>query len=441
MVTRNSGTYIPTGYESLQDDITRRQDLADSYQAKALEAPQGQQSYISPLVAIAEVLAANHIRQSAQRKTEVLNQARRDDNNNIFNALQAVNNPQTATGASAGTSMGLPSDYQGQAPQDARRLLATSNNPLAQGYQKSIAEALAEKSKNQNDYGAPMVVIDQATGQHRTIRTNKAGGQQDQQYNLPPTLSDINGIATDLQGMTPGAALPQDLSKPFTQTGMPNLPVQKYEMGKAGAGAARTSNQTFINTGEKSYATQFGGKLADMDITKLDAAVGAPGRYQEAGRVLGLLKTVPITGTLADWRLATTKALSTAGVIDGKQVTNTEDLSSLLAAQTLEAIKSSGLGTGNGFTDKDRQFLQDAKSGSINMNPQTIGYLARLNQRAAEQSQVNAKNVYRRLKSNPSTAAFADQVGEDINAPLSGAPTRQLSPSDQALLDKYGPRK
>lgn len=166
-----------------------------------------------------------------------------------------------------------------------------------------------------------------------------------------------------------------------------------------------------ISVGDKGYAGAMADLMAKQDAGLIDAARGAGGRIRSSQDVKRILKTEkPITGTAADWRLEATKALSTAGIIDGKSVTSTEDLASLLAAQTLDAIKTSGLGSGQGFTDKDRQFLQDARAGRINLNADTLYRLADMNERAARDSIKAGKKVAERLKKTPSLGGFVQDL-------------------------------
>ena len=182
---------------------------------------------------------------------------------------------------------------------------------------------------------------------------------------------------------------------------------QQWKLDNARAGATNVT----VPIGDKGYAGAMADLMAKQDAGLIDAARGAGGRIRSSQDVKRILKTEkPITGTAADWRLEATKALSTAGIIDGKSVTSTEDLASLLAAQTLDAIKTSGLGSGQGFTDKDRQFLQDARAGRINLNADTLYRLADMNERAARDSIKAGKKVAERLKKTPSLGGFVQDL-------------------------------
>ena len=165
-----------------------------------------------------------------------------------------------------------------------------------------------------------------------------------------------------------------------------------------------------VNT-EKTYAGNIAEGLAKNDVAALDAARSAPDRVNTARSIKQVLDSNnAITGTAAETRLALTKALSTAGLIDGTSTTATEDLVSMLNTQTLEAIKTAGMGSGQGFTDKDRQFLQDAKSGRIEINAATLRRMADLNERAGVAAIQYGNKIAARLKGNPTLGT----VGQDL---------------------------
>lgn len=80
---------------------------------------------------------------------------------------------------------------------------------------------------------------------------------------------------------------------------------------------------------------------------------------------------------------------------------NTQSLITGAADQTLNAIATSGLGSGQGFTDKDREFLQDARSFRITMNKENIKRVLDLNEKA----NMYAINRYnQRIKTVPQSA-------------------------------------
>jgi len=153
---------------------------------------------------------------------------------------------------------------------------------------------------------------------------------------------------------------------------------------------------------EKKYGEAFGGKIADRDVALLDTATRAPELASNANRVLSILSQGNVfTGSAADIKLNMARALNLAGAGNDEKIANTEMLVSGLARQTLGAVKSSGLGAGQGFTDKDLQFLQDAEGGRITLNAQTIQRLAELSHTAADKS---AATWNKRVKEIPKSA-------------------------------------
>jgi len=151
-----------------------------------------------------------------------------------------------------------------------------------------------------------------------------------------------------------------------------------------------TSVNLSVST-EGKYGGAFAGKLAESDINLRDAAANAPDAARNANRILEVLSTGNIiAGPGAEWKLKAAKLLNASGLpgFVGKDntelISNTEQLQMGLASQTLDAIKTSGLGTGAGFTNNDRDFLEKAKSGNIDMTPETLRRTAELARRSAE---------------------------------------------------------
>jgi len=156
----------------------------------------------------------------------------------------------------------------------------------------------------------------------------------------------------------------------------------KYEQTRA----AGTSIN--LNTGtEKKYGEEFGKNVATQDSEMLSAARAAPKLAQSAADIMAALNSPGlISGAGADIRLSLAKVLDLAGNTPDERIANTEALISSMGQSTLNSIKSSGLGSGQGFTDKDLVFLQTAAGGKITMSLENIRRLADLQYRAAQQS-------------------------------------------------------
>jgi hypothetical protein len=164
---------------------------------------------------------------------------------------------------------------------------------------------------------------------------------------------------------------------------------------------------------EKKFGEKFAGNIADKDAALLDAAERAPEAANTANRVLGLLSSGQvITGAGANIKLQLAKWLRVAGGNENETIANTEALLSSLADTTLGSIKSSGLGSGQGFTDKDREFLERAKAGQITYDARSLKDLAELAHRAAEAT-TNKWN--KRSKAIPKSAIEGTGIStEDI---------------------------
>jgi hypothetical protein len=208
----------------------------------------------------------------------------------------------------------------------------------------------------------------------------------------------------------------------------------KSQVARAGASV----NNVSVNT-DKSYFGNVAEGLAKNDVALIDAARSAPDRIASAQRVKDILTKNPITGTGAETRLAFNKAFATAGLIDGKTVADTETLASNLASQTLDSIKTSGLGAGQGFTDKDRQFLERAKSGNIEMNSESLRRLADLNEQSARASIKRGNSVIGKLRMSPQAGAMGQQL-EAIEEPAAPAKQTPAPPKPMVGMMRNGYR-
>lgn len=170
---------------------------------------------------------------------------------------------------------------------------------------------------------------------------------------------------------------------------------QKKAIAKAGASNITTST-------EKKYGEQFAGKMADTDIAKMTTAEKAPQLAESANRIIDLVKQGNIfTGPVADIKLNIARALNVAGASNEEKIANTESLIAATGQSTLDAIKSAGLGTGQGFTDKDLNFLRGIAGGTIQLTAQTLTELARLQHQTATRS---AESWNTRVKQLPKSA-------------------------------------
>jgi hypothetical protein len=217
-----------------------------------------------------------------------------------------------------------------------------------------------------------------------------------------PQYMNVDGQVVKIDG---GGATPIfGGQKPSTEVGKLIAERDKYEPGtpnynfysnaiKKATEFAPTAPAAVINVGQKKYTEELAGGLAKQDLDMINIARTAPNIVSRSDRVIELLDKTPITGAGANQLLQLNTALAKAGLIDPSSGATTQSLASELAATTLDNIKSSGLGAGQGFTDKDREFLERAKAGQITMEPQAIRRLAELNKQSATAS-IDKYNKY-----------------------------------------------
>lgn len=178
------------------------------------------------------------------------------------------------------------------------------------------------------------------------------------------------------------------------------------------------------------YTTALSGKLADQDAADLALGEQSLPQIDASFRVRDLLKQNPITGTGATARLALERALATAGFSKGQKASVTENLAAELGKVTLAAIPTSGLGSGQGFTGSDREFLEKAAAGTLELTNANLQYLAELNEKVARANIQRSNRTRSRLRKIPEFAGLGDRFPDIVAPPAYGS---QLPPG--AVLD------
>jgi hypothetical protein len=257
-----------------------------------------------------------------------------------------------------------------QRPSDANIIALTEDlmtNPMFTQAERAPIAALSKEllAMPFAERGAKLAALGASASDLKPTTSNVPQGGQTSVVQTP-----AYGGAPVTQGVFPATPLPA------------NVEAQKRTI--ASAGAPKVS----LSTGsEKKYGEIFASKTAEADIPMLEAARAAPEMATNANRVLDLAKNKKvITGSGAEMRLSLAKMMNMAGATDSEAVTNTEQLISGMAKSTLSAIKGSGLGTGQGFTENDLKFLQQAQAGNQSMELSSIIRLAELQHKAAVKS-------------------------------------------------------
>ena len=173
---------------------------------------------------------------------------------------------------------------------------------------------------------------------------------------------------------------------------------------------------------EKTYGGKLADKLADRDDAKLGAAEKAPQLAESANRIISLVSQGNLfTGPIAGIKLNIARALNVAGASNEEKISNTESLIAATGQSTLDAIKSAGLGTGQGFTDKDLKFLQQIAGGTFELTTQTLTRLATLQHQAAVRSVDSWNTRFTQIPSSATGALGLSTVPKI--PPLAGAST------------------
>lgn len=193
----------------------------------------------------------------------------------------------------------------------------------------------------------------------------------------------------------------------------------EFQLAQKKAGATNVNNTVSMAGPENEYNKTIGKTLADESTALVSAAKTAPMVVDNARMIKSALDKGAITGTGADTRLVIQKAAETMGFTQPGTAATTQQLMSGLGKLTLSGIKTSGLGGGNGFTDKDREFLNSAISGTISDTPENLRRVADLSERVAIATHAKGAKVLDRWKANPSLGAVAQDSQID---PIPTAP-------------------
>ena len=222
--------------------------------------------------------------------------------------------------------------------------------------------------------------------------------------------------------------------------GDPRRAMYQSQINKETTHAPRAVTNVNVST-EKKFGEAFAGKIADADVAKMTTAENAPRLADSANRIIDIVNKGDVfTGPAADIKLNIARALNVAGADNAEKIANTEILIAGSGQSTLDTIKTAGLGTGQGFTDKDLKFLQGIAGGTINLTSQTLTELARLQHLAATRA---AESWNKRVKQIPKSAIEGTGISmEPITVPplSSGkraAPSSPVVPTIGTVQEGY----
>jgi len=196
-------------------------------------------------------------------------------------------------------------------------------------------------------------------------------------------------------------------------------------MKRAGASSQVTNVKLPVIEGE--YGKTFAKNTAEEDIKLLGSARNAPKVVTTANRVMELLAKPDIfVGPAAKVKLNVARALNVLGADETESMRNTEKLIAASGQGTLDAIKDANLGTGQGFTQKDLDFLRTVAGGTVEFTAENLRTMSRLQHRAAE---LSVKKWLARRGNMPESAI----KGTGIDKETYELPTRIGGPTPEAI--------
>jgi hypothetical protein len=234
--------------------------------------------------------------------------------------------------------------------------------------------------------------------------------QYPQVKELLPQLSKvaINEPTTDVQNFQYGQKVPE---------------FGVYQERQANLKTPKTNIYNNMPPAESAYAKEFGSGVAKQDLALKDIAESAPGVISNVERQKQLLKSGKvITGFGANERLALAQfgqAIGANGKNETDLVANTQGLLAGRASATLDAIKTSNLGSAQGFSNTDREFLERAKLGGIKYDAESLRRQLDLEEKVAR---AGAEKWNKRLSEMPKSASV----------PINTSPV-QISPQSNVV--------
>lgn len=386
---------IPPEYLQQQQQLNRQQQMAQLLMQQGQSMPSGQMvsgrfvapSFAQYLAPLAQMYVGKSIGEKAEKEQLALAQKLRGEQTRLgkeyigaMQGKQAVYEPDIPTETYETVKGKMISPATGPNYQQAFEI---ANDPLAPAWAKAQAAELMKPRvfKEGETFNIPSF-----TGGEVKFTQTGGGG-----VNLP---SDVKSAAVRV-GLDPSKA------NTWGQNEL-NLINNRIVADKE---AGRTN--LVVNTG-KAYTGAFGEGIAKEDLGKYSIAEKASAIYQNALNTEQLLNKGAITGLGAEYKLNLARAFNVAGANNNEIIKNTEQLVANRGQIVLDSIKASGLGAGQGFTDKDRQFLEKVKGGTIELNSNTLRELARI-EKSVAQSAIDTWN--KRLPNIPKEAIQGTGIG------------------------------
>lgn len=202
-------------------------------------------------------------------------------------------------------------------------------------------------------------------------------------------------------------------------------PIWMGEDGPKSIGSGGTTINNVANPIVKGVGEQF----ADS-IDKAKTAVGTIRSINAAREQLDAPGGI-MTGLGANAQLDFKKAATLFGA-DPAQVTNTESFRAAIKPIVLSNVKA--LGAGNAISNADREFVEKAVGGDINLDESSIRRILDINERAARYTIENHnKTAEKMLKSTPELGQMAPLITVDMPEAYQKKQSDPLAAARQAI--------
>lgn len=415
-ISNSQGYRAPGPYEEDYRSLARREQMAQILAQQALQpveagSYQGIQAPISPLTSLAKVLQGGF----AGYQMEQADKARQDLE---FKTLEDQYK-----------LVGLPAPERAKPQQLAQALTqptnVAANSPVATNEQMPVAQSfpvgpsgatqnlpnveLAQAIQNQGQPQAQPQTVQAQTGKPMIPLIN---GDPYQTLSLMKVI----GVPETVKAALANAS-PSDFSKIVAAAGIKQGSPQWNALHEAQLGVKNYiapvkvgQNETVLNpitlkpsytppdtTAQRARSSEIGAGEGKEINTLHTAAQDAQKMVTDSNRIIDLIDQGAFTGAGANVKLEVARAFNMLGANNDEAVKNGELLVSQTAGNVLNHAKTSGLGTGQGFTDKDRDFLEKVVGGKVTLNGETLKELARIQKQVATSSVNKWNSLYGRL--------------------------------------------
>jgi hypothetical protein len=413
----------PTPYEVEKQRAERQRRYAELLQQQAMapeEEPytfQGFRAMPSPANALSRVLQAYAAKKVGEKAEQAEARAREADVAGMTE-LQRSLGPQTRVVAPDmfADPMGMASKYTPP--------VTETTMPTYQQRETLLTNALASGTPSAQRL-AQLMLGRQPQITMEALMSASPESRREYQETGDPSVLELAPKASNLPGEV------ETYQYYVTDQQRLNKPIKSFEEWRLTK--PPSTSITNVIPSEKTttaYTTALSGKLAEQDAADIALGEQSLPQIEASFRVRDLLKQNPITGTGATARLALERALATAGFSKGQKASVTENLAAELGKVTLAAIPTSGLGSGQGFTGSDREFLEKAAAGTLELTNANLQYLAELNEKVARANIQRSNRTRARLRKIPEFSGLGDRFPDVVAPPAYGS---QLPPG--AVLD------